>query len=147
LVDTTGVVAGSAVMSPLTSGMWLDDSGNNELSLAILHDHFSNTHLDHAFEGAGLLRSNTDAHRSSSRGRGSMASVELISRARLFGVQFPSGVEVVEVQDRVEYHEITTDGLTPIDRVVREQHDVSFPHRHIDHDRPLRDIGAAIEKP
>ena len=57
MVDTTGAVAGSAVLSPLTSGMWVDDSGNNELSLAILHDHFSNLDYalsDHAFEGAGL---------------------------------------------------------------------------------------------
>src|SRR5882672_9930658 len=34
--------------------------------------------------------------------------------------------EVVEVQDRVEHHEVVPDRLAPIDRVVREQHVVAL---------------------
>ena len=75
-----------------------------------------------------------------------MGSVELISRARLFGVQFPASVEVVEVQDGVEDHEITADGLATIDRIVREEHDVTLLHRHVDDDRPLRDVGPAVQQ-
>ena len=149
MVDTTGAVAGSAGISALTSGMWVDDSGNNELSLAILHDHFSNTRLDyalfdHAFEGAGLCVATLMP---TFRGGGNMGSVELISRARLFGVQFPASVEVVEVQDGVEDHEIAADGLATIDRVVREEHDMSLSDRDVNDHGALRDVGAAIEKP
>ena len=36
--------------------------------------------------------------------------------------------------------------LAAVDRVVGEEHDVSLADRHVDDDRPLRDVGAAVEQ-
>ena len=54
--------------------MFLGDSGNNELSLDIFHDHFSNTHLDHALNGRCPFHSNTDAHSGKATERSYLAS-------------------------------------------------------------------------
>src|SRR5438128_546680 len=55
------------------------------------------------------------------------------SQIPLFSVELPSRVEVVEIQNRVEHHEITTDRLAAIDGVRGEQDDVPFLDRNVDH--------------
>ena len=54
--------------------MFLGDSGNNELSVGIFHDHFSNTYLDHALDGRCPFDSNTDAHSDGATERSYLAS-------------------------------------------------------------------------
>src|SRR6185437_1637492 len=64
----------------------------------------------------------------------------------LLRVELPAGVEVIEVEQCVEDERIGANRLTPVDRIVREQHHVSFLHRHVDHDWPLRNIAPAVEQ-
>src|SRR5437763_8746971 len=64
----------------------------------------------------------------------------------LFRVEFPSGVQIIEVQYRVEDHEVAADRLAAVDRVVGKQHDVAFLDRHVDYSDTLRDLAAAIEQ-
>src|SRR5438045_1684121 len=63
-----------------------------------------------------------------------------------FRIQLASRVEVVEVQNRVEDERIAADGLAAVDRVVREQHDVSLPYRHVNDDGALGDVRPAFEQ-
>ena len=42
--------------------------------------------------------------------------------------------------------EVTADRATAPERVVREEHDVSLLDRHVDDDRPLRDVAAALQQ-
>ena len=74
------------------------------------------------------------------------SAVIFYAAAALFWIELPPRVEAVEVQDRVEHHDVAADGLAAIDRVVGEEHDVALPHRDIHDHRPLRDVGAAIEQ-
>src|SRR5690349_8950536 len=50
-------------------------------------------------------------------------------------IELPAGIQVVKVQNRVEHHEIAANGLSPIDGVIGEEHDMSFPNRNVDHHR------------
>jgi len=65
--------------------------------------------------------------------------------SHLLRVELSAGVEVIEVQDRVEDKRIGSNRLAAVYRIVREQHHVPLLHRHIDHDRSLRDVAPSIE--
>src|ERR1035438_10079928 len=52
----------------------------------------------------------------------------------LFRIELSPGVQVVELQDRVEHQEVAPDGLAAVHGIVAEQHDVSLVHRHVHHD-------------
>jgi hypothetical protein len=67
-------------------------------------------------------------------------------RRRLLYIDFTTGVQVIEVHDRVEHQGIRSECLTAIDGVVGEQDDMSLLNRHIDDYRALRDVAAAVEQ-
>src|SRR5262245_5211945 len=62
-------------------------------------------------------------------------------------IELPAGVQVVEVQDRVEHHEVPTDGLASIDGVIGEQYDMSFPNRDVDDYGTLCNIVSTLQQP
>src|SRR5262245_13358263 len=53
---------------------------------------------------------------------------------------------MIEVQDRIEYQEITSLRFGAPERVVGKEHDVSFPERGIDHGCVLREFASLIQK-
>ena len=61
-------------------------------------------------------------------------------------VKFPAGVQVVEVQDRVEDEKVAPLSLSAPDRIVGEEDDVPPLDRHVDYRRVLRDLIATIEQ-
>src|SRR5215813_12037921 len=64
----------------------------------------------------------------------------------LLCIELAAGVQVVEVQDRVEHHEVAAFGFSSPDRIVREQHDVAAIKWDIDDCRMLSDVPTAIDK-
>src|SRR5208283_2684674 len=67
-------------------------------------------------------------------------------RSSLFRIELSPGIQVVEMQDRVEDEEVAPDRLAAVHGVVREEHHVSLLHRRVHDDRTLRDVGAAVEQ-
>jgi hypothetical protein len=61
-------------------------------------------------------------------------------------IEFPSGIEVIEVQERVENEEVAADRCAPPHGIVGKKNDVPLSQRNIHDDGPLRDI-VAVEKP
>src|ERR1051326_9470121 len=59
-------------------------------------------------------------------------------------VELSSGVEVIEVQQRVEHQEVAAFGLAAPDRVVREDDDVPLLERDVDDGGVLRDLAAVL---
>src|SRR5205085_7653815 len=62
-------------------------------------------------------------------------------------VEFPPGVQVVEVEYGVEDEEVAAVRLAAPDRVVREEQDVAAPRGHVYDRGVLRYLAAAIEQP
>src|SRR5512146_2361821 len=73
--------------------------------------------------------------------------LELMAGVSLPGIQLPAGVQVIEVEQRVQHERVAPDGFATIDRVVAEEHDVSLVHRHVHHHRMLRNTLATIQQP
>src|SRR5690348_14531321 len=69
-----------------------------------------------------------------------------VSIMKLSGVELSTRVEMVVVEQRVEDQEITADRGSAINRIIRVQHDVSFPKRDIDDNRSPRYV-ASIQQP
>src|SRR5262249_11893445 len=61
-------------------------------------------------------------------------------------IQLPTRVQIVKIQNRVEYQEVAPLSLASPDRVDRVGDHVPSADRHVDHGRVLRDLGAAIQK-
>src|SRR5579871_3294723 len=76
---------------------------------------------------------------------GSAAATASATR-NLFRIDLSPGIQVVEVQDRVEDQEVAPDRLAAIHGVVAEQHHVPLLERDVHHDRTLRDVRAAVEQ-
>src|SRR5262245_5208618 len=62
-------------------------------------------------------------------------------------VELPSRVEAVEVQNRVEHHEVAADRLAAINRIRGKEDDVSLSNGDVDDNGSLRDVGASVEQP
>ena len=65
----------------------------------------------------------------------------------LLAVDFPARIQIVEVQDRVEHHEVGPNRLTAPHRVVGEQYDVTALERYIHDHRALRDVPPPFNSP
>ena len=63
----------------------------------------------------------------------------------LAGVELPSNIQPIVVEERVEHQEIAADRRATLHRIVSEQDDVPFSKRDVDDHRPLSDI-VTIEK-
>src|ERR1700675_2270438 len=60
-------------------------------------------------------------------------------------IEFPPGIEVVEVEERVENEEVAADRRATPHGVVGKENDVPLAQRNVDDDGALRDI-VAVEK-
>ena len=60
-------------------------------------------------------------------------------------IEFPSRIEMVEIEERVEDEEVAADRRTPPHGIVGKENDVSFPQRHVHDNRTLRYI-ISVEK-
>ena len=60
------------------------------------------------------------------QGRGTLKNAQYTPFVhKLLGVEFAAGVQVIEVQYRVQYQRIAASGFAAIDRIVREQNHVA----------------------
>src|SRR6266571_4289246 len=55
-------------------------------------------------------------------------------------LRLSSGVQVIEIQDRVEDQEVAARSLAPPEGIWREEHDVPFIEWGVDHGGVLRDV-------
>src|SRR5262245_5625307 len=59
--------------------------------------------------------------------------------------QFPPRMQLIEIQNGIEHEKVTALSFTAPERVVREEHHVTFFNRHINHCGALRDLVASFE--
>src|SRR5438270_2854630 len=66
--------------------------------------------------------------------------------SRLTGVLFSSGVEMVEMHQRVEDEEVAALGFAAPDGIVRKEDDVPFLERNVDHRGVLCNLAAVFDE-
>src|SRR5947209_3460175 len=73
-------------------------------------------------------------------------SADKSAPSKFWLLRLSSGVQVIEIQDRVEDQEVAARSLAPPEGIWREEHDVPFIEWGVDHGGVLRDVVAPVEQ-